>query len=347
MVENIRIQDLYKIYQSGTLTQRLETVALRGLSFEINQNDLITVMGPSGSGKTTLLNILGGLDTPSAGDIVYENKDGYSINITKLSESQLDFWRHDKIGFVFQSDNLLHHLTALENVELPLRFLGQKNGDRAIELLTRLGLGDRIHHRTYQLSAGERQRVALAAALVIKPDVILADEPTGELDSQTVSEVMEVFTQLHKEEDIIFFLVTHNPLVAKYGNRFFTLDDGYLAERDEAFSYNDFASSLGEYKIRLDKHHRLLMPQQLMKELSPPEGIVQLFLEDNSKLIITNATPDASDDELDITLAQVDIKNRILLPRDIWKSLKDKQPLTGSFDGTQQRVILDEGTKND
>jgi putative ABC transport system ATP-binding protein len=347
MVENIRIQNVYKIYQSGTLTQRLETVALRGLSFEINQNDFITVMGPSGSGKTTLLNILGGLDTPSAGDIVYENKDGSSIDITQLSESHLDFWRHDKIGFVFQSDNLLHHLTALENVELPLKFLGKKNDDRAIELLTRLGLEDRVHHRTYQLSAGERQRVALASALVIKPDIILADEPTGELDSQTVTDVMEVFTQLHTEEDIIFFLVTHNPLVAKHGNRFFTLDDGYIAERDEAFSYNDFASSLGEYKIRFDKHHRLLMPQQLLQELSPPEGIVQLFLEDNSKLIVTNAPPDANDDESDINLAQVDMKNRILLPRDIWKSLKDKQPLSGSFDATQQNVVLEGGSKND
>jgi putative ABC transport system ATP-binding protein len=347
MIKKIRIQDVYKIYQSGSLTQRLETVALRGISINIEQNDFITVMGPSGCGKTTLLNILGGLDIPSAGNIIFENSDGYSVNITKLSEPQRDYWRYDKIGYVFQSDNLLHHLTALENVELPLKFLGKKDGTRAIDLLTRLGLGDRVHHRTYQLSAGERQRVALASALVIKPDMILADEPTGELDSQTVAEVMKVFTQLHKEEDIIFFLVTHNPLVAKHGNRFFTLDDGYIAERDEVFSYNDFASTLGEYKVRLDKHHRLLMPQQLLQELSLPEGIVQLFLEDNSKLIITHATPETSDDESDVNLAQVDIKNRILLPRDIWKALKDKQPLTGSFDDTQQRVVLEGGTKND
>ncbi|MHA1995280.1 MAG: ABC transporter ATP-binding protein [Candidatus Hodarchaeales archaeon] len=346
MVENIRIRDVYKIYQSGTLTQRIETVALRGISIEIKLNDFITVMGPSGSGKTTLLNILGGLDSPSAGDIIFEKK-SQSVNITKLSESQLDSWRHDKIGVIFQNDSLLHHLTALENVTLPLHFLGEQNGNRAIKLLTRLGLGDRLHHRTYQLSAGERQRVALAAALVIKPDIILADEPTGELDSQTVADVMNIFTQLHKEEEIIFFLVTHNPTVAKYGNRFFTLDDGYLAERDEPFTYDDFASRLGEYKVRIDKHHRLVIPLELLREINPPEGMVQLSMVDNNKLIITNADLDASDDELDLTLAQVDGKNRVLLPREIWKSMKNSQPLIGLFDETNQRIILEGGSKND
>ncbi len=346
MVENIRIEEVYKIYQSGTLTQRLETVALRGVSIDIKQNDFITVMGPSGSGKTTLLNILGGLDTPSAGNIIFENKDGYSVNITKLNESQLDHWRHDKIGYVFQSDNLLHHLTALENVELPLKFLGQKDGGRAIELLTRLGLGDRIYHRTYQLSAGECQRVALAAALVIKPDLILADEPTGELDSQTVTEVMKVFQELHKEEDIIFFLVTHNPLVAKHGNRFFTLDDGYIVEREDSFSYDDFTSNLGEYKIRLDRYRRLILPQQLLLELSPQESIVQLYLVDNSKLIISNAVFGSDNDDSEIFLSQIDTKNRILLPREIWKSIKDKQPFTGSFDEPKNRIIIKGGQKD-
>lgn len=346
MVEKIRIRDIYKIYQSGTLTRRIETVALRGISFDMNQNDFITVMGPSGSGKTTLLNILGGLDIPSAGNIIYENN-SYSTNVTKLSEAQRDTWRHDKIEFVFQSDNLLHHLTALENVELPLKFIGQKNRKRAIELLTRLGLEDRLHHRTYQISAGERQRVALAAALIIKPDILLADEPTGELDSQTVAEVMEVFTQLHKEEDIIFFLVTHNPGVAKYGERFFSLEDGYLTERDGSFSYDDFASRLGEYIVRIDKHHRLVIPYELLRELSAPEGMVQLSLTDNSELFIINAELEDSDHDSDLILAQIDRKNRILLPRDIWKVLKDKQPLTGSFDESSQTVLLKGGSKSD
>lgn len=346
MVEAIRINDVYKIYQSGTLTQRLETVALRGISCNLNQNDFITVMGPSGSGKTTLLNVLGGLDTPSAGDIVYENN-SYSTNITKLSESQLDSWRHDKIGFVFQSHNLLHHLTALENVELPLKFLGQKNRDQAIELLTQLGLGDRLHHRTYQISAGERQRVALASALVIKPDLLLADEPTGELDSHTVTDVMEIFTQLHKEEDIILFLVTHNPGVAKYGQRFFTLEDGNLTERDEPFSYDDFASSLGEYVVRIDKLHRLVIPHELLRELNPPEGMVQLDLVDDFKLVIRNADVGESDHESDLLLAQVDSKNRILLPRDMWKSMKKLQRLTGSFDESKRMIILEGGSKSE
>ena len=339
MVEKIGIESVYKIYSSGSLTQRIETVALRGVSVEISQNDFITVQGPSGSGKTTLLNIIGGLDTPSAGSITYENN-YHSLNITNLSEAQRDKWRYDKIGFVFQSDNLLHHLTALENVELPLKFSGKANGSRATELLTKLGLKDRIHHRTYQLSAGERQRVALAAALVIKPDIILADEPTGELDSQTVSEVMEVFKQLHEEEDIIFFLVTHNPGVAKYGNRFFTLEDGSLTERDEPFSKDDFATNLGEYRVRIDKHHRLIMPHELIRGLDPPEGMVQLLFDDDSKLTISNADLDESDHDTDIILAQIDKKSRILLPGEIWKSLKDKQPLTGSYDEFEQNIIL-------
>ncbi|MHA2226119.1 MAG: ABC transporter ATP-binding protein [Candidatus Hodarchaeales archaeon] len=346
MVEKIRIKDIYKIYQSGTLTQRIETVALRGISFDMNQNDFITVMGPSGSGKTTLLNILGGLDIPSAGNIIYENN-SYSTNITKLSEAQRDSWRHDKIGFVFQNDNLLHHLTALENVELPLKFIGQKNRERAIELLTRLGLEDRLQHRTYQISAGERQRVALAAALVIKPDILLADEPTGELDSQTVAEVMEVFTQLHEEEDIIFFLVTHNPGVAKYGKRFFSLEDGYLTERDEPFSYDDFASRLGEYVVRIDKLHRLIIPQELLRELDTPEGMVQLSLTDKSDLFIINADLEDNSHDSDLILAQIDNKNRILVPRDIWRALKDKQPLTGSFDDSKHALFLRGGSKSE
>ncbi|MHA1226801.1 MAG: ABC transporter ATP-binding protein [Candidatus Hodarchaeales archaeon] len=214
MTNRILVKDVYKIYQSGTLQQRIETVALRGISLDIKEHDFITVMGPSGSGKTTLLNVLGGLDTPSAGDIIYELNGQDPVNITKLTEPQLDAWRHDKIGVIFQTDNLIHHLTALENVQLPLKFLGYENLGRAEEILIRLGLGDRLHHRTHQLSAGERQRVALAAALVFKPSIIFADEPTGELDSYSVKQTMELFKELHREENIIFFLVTHNPIVA-------------------------------------------------------------------------------------------------------------------------------------
>ncbi|MHA1973914.1 MAG: ABC transporter ATP-binding protein [Candidatus Hodarchaeales archaeon] len=337
MTNKIHVKDVYKIYQSGTLQQRIETVALRGISLDIYDHDFITVMGPSGSGKTTLLNVLGGLDTPSAGDIVYE-LDGQSTNITNLNESQLDAWRHDKIGVVFQADNLIHHLTALENVELPLKFLGIKDLSRAEEILTRLGLGDRLHHRTHQLSAGERQRVALAAALVFKPKIILADEPTGELDSSSVRQTMELFKELHQEENIIFFLVTHNPIVASYGTRYFTLEDGYLQEREEPFSYDDFSSVLGEFVIKIDKFSRLVLPHDLVRDLNPSENMVgiQLVTNDPLELVITNDIEDK-----DIEISQLDSMNRILLPKDLMKQMKlTKKPLIGVFDEENNHIII-------
>lgn len=343
MVNQIVTQDLYKIYKSGTINQQVETVALRRLSFTISQNDFITVMGPSGSGKTTLLNILGGLDTATAGSILYQSE-SESKYITKLTESQLDLWRRDKIGVVFQKDNLLHHLTALENVELPLKFLGIKDTDRAKDLLTRLGLGERINHRTYELSAGERQRVALAAALVFKPAIILADEPTGELDSQTVAEVMKVFQEVHKEENVIFFLVTHNPLVAKYGTRFFTLNDGYLDERVHAFSYDDFANQLDEYIVIVDKMSRMQIPIELLRELPVKDGLYELRLsEDETKIIISDVSSDDIDEDSGRFLVQVDPKSRILLPSQVKKKFSTHR-LTGKYDSGNKEIILEDRT---
>ncbi|MHA1304962.1 MAG: ABC transporter ATP-binding protein [Candidatus Heimdallarchaeaceae archaeon] len=339
MVE-IKVKDVYKIYQSGTLKQRIETVALRGVSLDIKTGDFITVMGPSGAGKTTLLNILGGLDTPSAGSIIYEDGEK-AVDISKLSETELDYWRHDKIGVVFQSNNLFHHLTALENVELPLKFLGQKDRNRAVELLERLGLGDRINHRTHQLSAGERQRVALASALIFKPKIILADEPTGELDSQTLTEVMDIFKEIHQEEDVIFFIVTHNPTVAKYGNRYFTLSDGRIEERDTPFSYADFPSSHGEYVVNIDRAHRLLVPHDLLQELDPSEGIVEISAVDSNTIKITKPDMDGEEDEdSNLFISQVDLKGRILLPRELRMTFKGSK-FSALFDEDEECIILE------
>jgi ABC-type lipoprotein export system ATPase subunit/bifunctional DNA-binding transcriptional regulator/antitoxin component of YhaV-PrlF toxin-antitoxin module len=342
----IKIQNVYKIYQSGTLRQRIETVALKNINLELKSGDFVTVMGPSGSGKTTLLNLLGGLDYPSAGKIIFE-ENKKKVNIANLSEGKLDYWRHNKIGIVFQSENLIPHLTALENVSLPLEFLGIKDTEKAVSLLTKLGLGSRLQHRIHQLSAGERQRVALAASLIFEPKILLADEPTGELDSATLAEVMTIFSDIHKQEEIIFFFVTHNPAVAKYGNKFFTLIDGRLENRDTPFSYDDFSSILGEYVVQIDKTYRILVPYDLLNDLGPKESMVALSaIDDNSKLQILVA--ESVDEELltDMALAQVDAKGRILLPKDLRNIFKSKL-LTGRFDQEAKRIILERRLKND
>lgn len=341
----VSLQNIYKIYKSGTLKQRIETVALKNINLELKNGDFVTVMGPSGSGKTTLLNLLGGLDYPSAGKIFFKDKES-NINLTSLSETELDYWRHNKIGMVFQSDNLIPHLTALENVNLPLEFLGIKNPEKAKSLLIRLGLESRMKHRIHQLSAGERQRVALAASLVFDPKIILADEPTGELDSSTLTEVMEIFTNFHKQEDIIFFFVTHNPAVAKYGNKFFTLIDGQLEQRDVPFSYDDFSSNLGEFVVQIDKIFRLLLPFDLLHELDPKESMVALSaIDDNSKIQIVDA--ELIEEELsEMSLAQVDKKGRILIPKELRGIFKNKL-LTGTFDHDATRIVLERRDKND
>ncbi|MHA2032695.1 MAG: ABC transporter ATP-binding protein [Candidatus Kariarchaeaceae archaeon] len=333
----ITVKDIYKIYQSGTVEKRIETVALRGVSVDINENDFITVMGPSGSGKTTLLNSLAGLDTPSAGNIIYRNEQ-YSTDITKLTGAQLDRWRHDKVGLIFQNVSNLHHLTALENVQLPLKFLGIENGSRARDLLIRLGLEKRLNHKMFQLSAGERQRVALASAIVFNPLIVVADEPTGELDSQTLTQTMDLFVELHEEENIIFFLVTHNPNVAKYGNRYFTLEDGILTEREKAFSYDDFASTLGAYVVHIDRINRLMMPHDLIRQLNPSEGLVNMHLtsSDPPELVISI---DIQQKNTNSVIAQIDQNNKILLPSKFWNLFQDR--LVATFDPeVENQVIL-------
>ena len=214
-------RDIHKEYRMGTQTVH----ALRGVSFEIKQNEYVAIMGPSGSGKSTMMNIIGCLDTPSKGDYILNGHD-----VKKLTDNQLAEVRNREIGFVFQTFNLLPRSTALANVELPLIYSGIRSSERrkrAVEVLDKVGLADRMHHKPNELSGGQRQRVAVARALINNPSILLADEPTGNLDSKTGQEIMELFEELHAAGNTII-LVTHEEEIAAHARRIIRLRDGLL-----------------------------------------------------------------------------------------------------------------------
>lgn len=224
MKKVIEIQNIKRNFQVGD-----ETVhALRGVSFNINEGEFVTIMGTSGSGKSTLLNILGCLDTPTSGEYLLDD-----IPVRTMSKPQRAVLRNRKIGFVFQSYNLLPKTTAVENVELPLMYNSSVSASerrrRAIESLQAVGLGDRLEHKSNQMSGGQMQRVAIARALVNNPAVILADEATGNLDSRTSFEILVLFQKLHAEGRTIIF-VTHNPELSQYSSRNIRLRDGQVIE---------------------------------------------------------------------------------------------------------------------
>lgn len=222
----IEFDDIKKIYQVGT-----EKVgALQGISLNIEENEYLAIMGPSGSGKSTLMNILGCLDTPSSGSYKFASE-----LVSDMNDDQLAEIRNREIGFVFQTFNLLPRATALHNVELPLIYNGTPSSKRkkiASDALERVGLADRMNHRPNELSGGQRQRVAIARALVNTPKIILADEPTGNLDTRTGEEIMEIFENLHEQGNTII-LVTHEEYIAEHTNRIIRLRDGKI-ERDES-----------------------------------------------------------------------------------------------------------------
>ncbi|HDP98886.1 MAG TPA: ABC transporter ATP-binding protein [bacterium] len=222
----IDINNITKNYQVGTQ----EVHALRGIDLLVEDNEYLAIMGPSGSGKSTLMNILGCLDTPSSGVYRFVNE-----LVNEMNDDQLAEIRNRQIGFVFQTYNLLPRATALHNVELPMIYNGTPASKRkkiATEALQRVGLGDRMHHRPNELSGGQRQRVAIARALVNNPKIILADEPTGNLDTRTGEEIMEIFEELHEQGNTII-LVTHEEYIAEHTNRIVRLRDGKI-ERDES-----------------------------------------------------------------------------------------------------------------
>jgi putative ABC transport system ATP-binding protein len=219
----IELKNVHKVYPMGEVS----VPALRGINLTIHPGEFVAIMGPSGSGKSTLMHLLGCLDLPSDGVVQLDGKD-----ITELDEDTLAQIRGKKVGFVFQTFNLIPTLTAQENVELPLFFQGvprEKRRARAAELLRKVGLDGRLHHKPAQLSGGERQRVAIARALANDPEIILADEPTGNLDSESGKAILELLAQLHREGKTII-LVTHNPEAAAYAQRIVRIRDGRLVE---------------------------------------------------------------------------------------------------------------------
>ena len=225
MTTVVRATEISKEFRTGKVVVR----ALRGVSLEIEAGEMVAIVGPSGSGKSTLLGLLGGLDTPTSGRVEVD-----SLDITDMNESQLADVRSVKIGFVFQTFNLIPTLTALENVALPAQFARSRSKvkptRRARELLTTVGLGDRLKHRPAELSGGEQQRVALARAMVNQPALILADEPTGNLDSATGEEVLRLLRRLCDESGQTVIMVTHDPRVATYADRVVFLQDGRIVE---------------------------------------------------------------------------------------------------------------------
>jgi putative ABC transport system ATP-binding protein len=220
----IKLRDVWRLYRMGE-----ETInALAGINLEISQGEFVSIVGPSGSGKSTLLNIIGGLDSPTKGSILVDGED-----LSKASDSELSSYRNKKVGFVFQTFNLQPTYNALENVALPLVFarvpLGKRN-QIAKEALETVGLGDRVRHKPSELSGGERQRVGIARALVNNPKILLADEPTGNLDSKARERIMELLTELNKERGLTLLLVTHDLESAKSADRMLHMRDGEITE---------------------------------------------------------------------------------------------------------------------
>ena len=217
----IEARDLTKVYVMG----EVEVQALRGVSFTIERGEVIAIMGPSGSGKSTLMNTLGCLDRPTAGEYMLDGE-----SVATLNDDQLADIRNRKVGFVFQSFNLLSRQTAITNVELPLRYSGNQEGrrERAIEALKAVGLEDRMTHRPYELSGGQQQRVAIARAIVNQPAIIMADEPTGNLDSKVGREIMSLLMNLNKDSGTTLIIVTHDPTIAEQTQRIIRLRDGLL-----------------------------------------------------------------------------------------------------------------------
>ncbi|MEQ8578699.1 MAG: ABC transporter ATP-binding protein [Balneola sp.] len=221
----IQIKDLTRFYQMG----ETEVRALNGVTFDVLENEYIAIMGPSGSGKSTLMNMIGCLDTPTGGEYILNNN-----RVSQMDDAELAEVRNREIGFVFQTFNLLPRTTCLANVELPLIYAGVKASERkerASEVLSKVGLGDRLDHKPNELSGGQRQRVAIARALVNSPSILLADEPTGNLDTKTGDEIMLLFEELYKAGNTII-LVTHENEIAEYSRRIVRLRDGVI-ESDE------------------------------------------------------------------------------------------------------------------
>lgn len=243
-MSKIELKDLMRVYKTG----KSEVIALRGVNLDVKEGEIVTIMGPSGCGKTTLLNLIGGLDRPTAGSIVVDG-----IDIVNLSDADLVKFRRDTIGFVFQFFNLVPTLSAYENVELPLRLAGKDASfreKRVNELLELVNMKDRENHRPDELSGGEQQRIALATALANDPPIILADEPTGELDTKTGREVLQLFKKLRNKYNKTEIIVSHDLRISEFADRSLTIIDGMITGQQDEFErkrqakYQEFQKAL-------------------------------------------------------------------------------------------------------
>jgi putative ABC transport system ATP-binding protein len=241
---NIVIKDLMRVYRTG----KSEVIALSGLNLDVKDNEIIAIMGPSGCGKTTLLNLIGGLDRPTAGSILVDGQ-----NIVNFPDSELVRFRREDVGFVFQFFNLVPTLTTYENIELPMRLSGKpgpQRKERVEELLELVNMKERAEHKPDELSGGEQQRVALATALANDPKVILADEPTGELDTKTGREVLQLFKTLRDKYNKTEIIVTHDQRISEFADRSLTIIDGLITGQQDEFEqkrkekYEEFQKSL-------------------------------------------------------------------------------------------------------
>jgi putative ABC transport system ATP-binding protein len=249
MTPVISIRNLTKTYQMGENAVH----ALRSISLDIQPSEFVTVVGPSGSGKSTLMHILGCLDQPTSGQYFLDGKD-----VSRLSDDEVSAVRNNKIGFVFQGFNLLTRTSALENVELPLLYSkvpvpAAERRRRAMEALAAVGLESRSEHHTNQLSGGQQQRVAIARALLNNPSILLADEPTGNLDSRTSVEVMEIFQSLKEERGITIVLITHEPDVAAYGSRIVAFRDGVIVSNEANTSRRTARAELVDLSVAVEE----------------------------------------------------------------------------------------------
>lgn len=218
----ISVKNIIKEYETAH--------ALRGVSMEVNKGEWVNIMGASGSGKSTLLNMIGGLDTATSGDVIID-----SVNIEELSDDRLAVFRRDKIGFIFQQAHLVPYLTAVENVMLAQYFHSMADEAEASEALARVGLSHRLTHRPSQLSGGEQQRICIARALINSPELLLADEPTGNLDRNNTIMILDLLNKLHSEDRFTIVLVTHDDFVSRHGDRILMMEDGHII-RDESIN---------------------------------------------------------------------------------------------------------------
>lgn len=310
---------LVKIYKVAGLEQ----VALRELNLNIERGELMAIVGASGSGKTTLMNILGGLDRPSAGRVVVDGQE-----LLRMSDSQLNRYRRERVGFIWQQSarNLIPYLNAIDNVALPMTVAGRthRSRQRAAELLERVGLGQRMYHRLSELSGGEQQRVAIAVGLANHPPLLLADEPTGEVDTATAALIYETFRTLRREMGVTIIVVSHDPGVARQVDRVVAIRDGMLASetvRQAEASQQPGATEAFEELVVLDKNGRLHIPPEYLEELQI-RGRARLEVVEGGILIrkVEEAAPSARQ------VAEVENTSQSRGPlRDLWGRLPGKR----------------------